>query len=203
MIKAICFDLDGVYFTPYGKQSFHRALSAEFGADPLVVDEIMYRSQVMRDLVTGQITPTDFWHSVRTETGITATDIELVTRWVRDYEIDADVRRVVAAVREQGFLTCVCTNNNIVRLSALENKFHFYQDFDVLVSSHEVGYTKPSPEIFLALLEKLAIEPNALLYADDNEDRLSGAKQLGINVFVYKNFPQFLSTLEEYGVKID
>lgn len=30
-IKAICFDLDGVYFTAKGKNSFHQALSAEYG----------------------------------------------------------------------------------------------------------------------------------------------------------------------------
>lgn len=201
-IRAICFDLDGVYFTPQGKQSFHRALSEEFGADPAIVDEIMYRSDVMRDLVTGKIEPHDLWEYVRNKTGITTSDEELVARWIRDYEIDPDVQKAVRSAKEQGFITCVCTNNNAARLPALETKFGFSSDFDAVVSSHEVGYTKPSKEIFETLLEKTGVQASELLYSDDNPDRLEGAKDLGINVFVYENFDQFLKKLSELGVQL-
>jgi epoxide hydrolase-like predicted phosphatase len=201
-IKAICFDLDGVYFTPEGKRSFHRALSGEFGADPAVVDEIMYRSKAMRDLVMGIIAPSEFWEYLRAETSITATDEELVVRWVRDYEIDEQVRKVVRSAKEQGYVTCVCTNNNAARLPALEAKFNFYQDFDAVVSSQEVGHTKPSNEIFAALLEKTGVKPNELVYSDDNPERLQGARDLGINVFVYENFDQFLQELSNLGINL-
>ena len=137
-IKAICFDLDGVYFTSKGKRSFHNALSKEFGAAPNKVDEIMYRSEAMRDLVTGQMESEEFWKYLRKETNITATDDELKARWIRDYEIDLNVQKSVRSAREQGFVTCVCTNNNAIRLPALEANFNFYIDFDVIVSSHEV-----------------------------------------------------------------
>jgi putative hydrolase of the HAD superfamily len=201
-IKAICFDLDGVYFTPKGKQSFHRALSKEFGADPAKVDEIMYRSQEMRDLVTGKIKPRDFWEYVRNEAGITASDKELVDRWIQDYEIDIDVQKAVRSAKGQGFITCVCTNNNAARLPALDAKFGFYSDFDAVVSSHEVGYTKPSKEIFEALLEKTGVQANELAYSDDNPERLQGAKDLGINVFVYENFDQFLYELSQLEINL-
>jgi putative hydrolase of the HAD superfamily len=201
-IKAICFDLDGVYFTPQGKQSFHRALSEEFEADPAVVDEIMYRSKAMKELVTGKITPTEFWEHLRAQTNIKATDEELTSRWIRDYEIDSDVQKAVRSAKEQGFITCVCTNNNTARLPALEAKFGFYKDFDVVVSSHEIGHTKPSKEIFEALLEKTGVRPDELVYSDDNPDRLQGAKDLGITVFVYKSFDQFLSELRQLGISL-
>jgi len=201
-IKAICFDLDGVYFTPEGKQSFHRALSEDFGADPAVVDEIMYRSDAMSDLVTGKIEPHDLWEYVRNETKITVSDEELVARWIRDYEIDRNVQKTVRSAKEQGFITCVCTNNNAARLPALETKFGFYSDFDAVVSSHEVGHTKPSKEIFEVLLEKTGVQASELVYSDDNPERLQGAKDLGINVFVYKNFDQFLEELSHLGINL-
>jgi|AntRauTorckE6833_2_1112554.scaffolds.fasta_scaffold30861_2 putative hydrolase of the HAD superfamily len=201
-IKAICFDLDGVYFTSQGKRSFHQALSEEFGAESARVDEIMYRSQEMRDLVTGKIEPHELWEYIRKETGIKATDEEFVARWIKDYEIDADVQKAVRSAKGQGFITCVCTNNNAARLPALEAKFGFYSDFDAVVSSHEVGYTKPSKEIFEALLEKTGVQANELVYSDDNPERLQGAKDLGINVFVYENFDQFLQELSQLGINL-
>jgi len=201
-IKAICFDLDGVYFSPEGKQSFHRALSEEFGAEPARVDEIMYRSEEMRDFVTGKIEPYVLWEYIRQETSIKVTDEEFVTRWIKDYQIDADVQKAVQSAKEQGFITCICTNNNAARLPALEVKFGFYSDFDVVVSSHEVGHTKPSKEIFEVLLEKTGVQANELVYSDDNSERLQGAKDLGINVFVYENFEQFLQELSRLGIRL-
>jgi len=154
----------------------------------------------MRNLALGHITPTDFWHALRAATGISATDDELTARWIRDYEIDESVRDVVINARRAGYKTCVCTNNNAIRLPALEERFHFYQDFDVIVSSHEAGFVKPTQEIFQILLDRLDIESQELIYADDNPDRLDGAKRLGITTFVYESFEQFTKELERHGV---
>jgi len=90
IIKAICFDLDGVYFTPQGKQSFHRALSEEFGANSEKVDEIMHRSDAMRDLVTGKIEPHEFWEYLRNMTDITTSAEELeaeVSKLMQDDDV--------------------------------------------------------------------------------------------------------------------
>ncbi len=202
-IKAICFDLDGVYFTPEGKKSFHNALITEYAADKQIVDEFMNRGQDMARLVRGKISPGDFWNNFRVVTGINATNQELTKRWVRDYEIDDKVRDIVLKTRAMGYKTCVCTNNNVIRLSALEDRFHFMKDFDCIVSSHEIGYTKPSKEIFLELLRRLDIKPEELVYSDDNPERLNGATELGIITFVFENIDQFLKKLNDLGINLD
>lgn len=201
-IKAICFDLDGVYFTPRGKSSFQRALTDEYGVPQGIADEFMYRSPEMTQLVRGQMTPETFWSRFRERTGITAPDQELADRWVRDYEVDQNVHATVLRARAQGLQTCVCTNNNEIRLAPLIERFHLRDTFDVIVSSHEVGHTKPSKEIFEALLEKLHVRPEELAYSDDNPDRLHGAQELGIEAFVFDNFDQFIDELKVRGVDL-
>ena len=101
-IKAICFDLDGVYFTPKGKNSFHQGLINEYGVSKEIVDDLMYRSPVMSQLVRGKISSSDFWDKVREMTGITALDEELTNRWVRDYEVDENVKKAVLKAKEKG-----------------------------------------------------------------------------------------------------
>lgn len=200
--KAICFDLDGVYFTTRGKESFLQALVDEFSGDAEKVAHMMTKSDAMRALVTGKLAPAEFWNILRSETGITASDEALTARWIQDYEIDGEVAEVVRRACELGYKTCVCTNNNPIRLPALEARFGFMKDFDVVVSSHEVGYTKPSREIFEVLLERVGVAPSELIYADDNPNRLQGARDLGITVFVYEDFPQFVGELRRLDVVI-
>ncbi len=199
-IKAICFDLDGVYFTSAGKRSFHLALSEEFDGDAAAIDEFMLHSTTMREFVIGKITPAEFFAALRDMTGIGASDEEITARWVRDYAIDLQVQAAVWSARSQGYLTCICTNNNAARLTALEAKFGFSKDFDVIVSSHEVGYTKPSREIFTVLLDSLGVAPAELVYADDNADRLQGANELGITTFVFEDFEQFKNELRQQKI---
>lgn len=202
MIKAICFDLDGVYFTPKGKSSFHEALISEYGVSKDVVDELMYRSPEMAQLVRGQIRAGDFWNKARQITGILASDEELTSRWVRDYEVNENVRRSVLRAKELGYKTCVCTNNNGIRLPILIERFKLHDDFDVIVSSHEVGQTKPHKEIFEELLKKLGVNGEELVYSDDNPDRLAGANELGIKTFVFEDFDQFVVELKKLGIDL-
>jgi inorganic pyrophosphatase len=201
-IKAICFDLDGVFFTPKGKNSFHNALINEYGVSKEIIDELMYRSPEMAQLVRGKISTTDFWNKVREITGITATDEELTQRWVRDYEVDNDVLQAVKNAKSQGYKTCVCTNNNGIRLPVLIERYDLNSLFDVIVSSHEIGFTKPSKEIFQTLLDGLSISGQELVYSDDNPERLLGAKELGIHTFQFHNFEQYLSELNKLGIDL-
>lgn len=156
----------------------------------------------MAQLVRGTITPKDFWNRFRSMTGITASDQELTDRWVRDYEVNEDVKMVVQNAKEQGYKTCVCTNNNAIRLTRLSELYHLQDDFDCIVSSHEVGYTKPSKEIFEELLRRLDVRPEELVYSDDNPERLMGANELGIQTFVFEDFAQFVKKLRELGVTL-
>lgn len=202
MIKAICFDLDGVYFTPKGKNSFHQGLITEYGVKKEIVDEVMQKSSLMAKLVRGQINATDFWNEFRNITGITASDQELTGRWVRDYEINPQVKKAVLRAKELGYKTCVCTNNNGIRLPRLVEQFNLAKDFDVIVSSHEIGHPKPAKEIFGELLKQLNVKPNELIYSDDNPNRLAGASELGIETFVFENFDQFIGKIRELGINL-
>lgn len=202
MIKAICFDLDGVFFTNKGKQSFQTAMTTEFGIPEDVAKDFMTKSSWMAQLVRGQLTPTQFWSRFRELKWTDMSDEELAQRWVKDYEIDQDVLEAVKNAKAQGYKTCVCTNNNAVRLPLLVERYKLNDLFDVIVSSHEVGFTKPDLKIFEALLTKLDVKGEELIYADDNPDRLQGARDLGINTFQFHNFQQYLAELKKLGVDL-
>lgn len=202
MIKAICFDLDGVFFTPKGKNSFHNFL-IEMCGDKELVDNLMYKSPEMSQLVRGQISQADFWNRVRQITGIELSDKEFAERWVKDYEVDEKVLESVKNAKRLGYKTCVCTNNNAIRLPILVEQYKLNELFDCIVSSHEVGFTKPDKKIFEALLDKLHVEAKELVYSDDNLERLAGARELGINVFQFHTFEQFVEELQKLGVDLE
>ncbi len=55
------------------------------------------------------------------------------------------------------------------------------QYLDFYVTSHEVGYDKPHPEIFLAALQKAGVKPEETMYIGDQYDQdIIGARSVGM-----------------------
>jgi len=200
VIKAVCFDLDGVYFTPEGKKSFETSL-IDLSNNKEKALHVLYQSTEMLDYIKGIITEEVFWDYVREYLSINLTNEELTHLWVKDYQINIEVKTYIEKIKRKGYISCTCSNNNPARVRGLQNMFHFLEDFDVSIFSYETGTVKPSIEIFKTLVEKAGVKPSELVYSDDNPERLHGAKELGITAFIYKDFTQFTAELEKLGVR--
>ena len=201
MIKVICFDLDGVYFPPEGKKAFQKALT-DMTKNDEKVQYVLYKCPEMLEFVKGKMEEHLFWDFVRNYLDLKLTDQEFRDLWTKEYTINEEVRKYVLNAKAQGYKTCICSNNNIARIESLQARFNFLDDFDIKIFSYEIGFVKPEKEFFEELIKQSEVNANEIVYSDDRPDRIEGAKELGINVFVYENFPQFLSELKKLGVDL-
>lgn len=200
MIKAFCFDLDGVLFTEQSFRNFMKNLPKEVN-NPAKVEGVLYKSREMLDFKSGKIGEKEFWNFATKKLKITV-DIEgISTIFQNSYKIRQEVVDFIKKVRSAGYKTCVCSNNFPTRIKALNGKWRFLDYFDVKVFSYEVGYMKPAKEIFQKLVDRSEVLPEEIIYSDDDESKLTGARELGINTFVYEDFDSFVKNLEELGVK--
>lgn len=199
MIKAICFDLDGVYFTAESFKRF-KANLPKTETDEEKINFVLYKSDEMAKFKKGEISEEDFWDFARRELGIKV-DNEEIFECLRDsYVVNPDVKKYVEEIREKGYMSCVCSNNFETRIRELNKKFDFLKDFDFAVFSYEEGVMKPDKKIFESLVAKSGVQANEIVYSDDESSRLQGAIELGIQAFVYENFKQFRKKLSEFGV---
>lgn len=200
MIKAICFDLDGVYFTSNGFSSFKKAIET-LGVEYKDIEYILHKKPMLQ-FKKGEIDEETFWKNAVDYWKIDKSPQELINLLPQGYEINPEVDSLVHTVRKNGYKTCICSNNFTTRIKKLEEKFNFLKDFDAYVFSYEVGVTKPNREIFEELVKRAEVNPNELVYSDDSEDKLKGALELGINAFVYESFDQFKKELVNLGVTL-
>lgn len=200
MIKAITFDLDGVYF-PDGKAKFIASL-AEFGIDETEAKRVFLKSEQMnRRYKVGKMSDSDFWNWASEEWDIALTAEDIMARLIDSYRMDPEVVDLVRTVRSAGYKTMICSNNFPARINGLNTKFHFLDDFDVVVLSYEVGTCKPDSKIFSRLIELSGVNADEILFADDDPSNLMQAKELGITTYAYQNFDGFIAELKAQGVK--
>mgnify|MGYP001604270730 FL=1 len=186
MVKAITFDLDGVYFTA---ESFSRFVN-KF-PDPGKAMQTLKKSQEMANFKLGKTTENDYWDYVRKELGAPYSNEEIFSMLRDSYETNPLVREFLLEIRSRGIKTCICTNNFVTRIRELDQKFDFLKDFDVKVISCEIGVAKPGTEIFEELVRQAGCEAGEIIYADDNEGSYKSALGVGIKAFLYTDFEDF------------
>ncbi len=201
MIRAITFDLDGVYF-PNGKANFVKALGG-LGVPEDEAKRVFLKSDQMNQLYkNGKMTDEEFWGWAAKEWKINKTPQELIDLLVAGYDVDEKVVETVKKVRANGYKTLICSNNFKSRIDGLQKKFGFLNDFDAWVFAYEVGASKPSEIIFQELVKRAEVPAETIVFADDNPNNLEGAQKIGITTFLYEGFDKFLEQLRGLGVKI-
>lgn len=199
MIKGICFDLDGVYFKSTGIKGFIQELTQLCGDEQKALHAMLWDEEI-NQFKQGALSEQEFWSYVNTYLGLSLTVPEYASLLGKHYEIDSNIQTIVQKVRKLGYKTLICSNNYPTRIQVLQEKFGFFSDFDVRIFSYEVGITKPDIRIFKKLIETSRLEANEIVYADDQENKLTGACALGINTTLYTTFEAYQQYLISLGV---
>ena len=199
MIKAITFDLDGVYFLN-GKSNFIKSLEKHGVSESEAVRVFLKSDEMNRVYKEGKMTDEEYWTFAIKEWGIDLSVQEAMDLLIAGYEVNEDVAPIVKDLRDKGYKTCICSNNFPARINGLQKRFGFLDDFDSISLSYDVGATKPSQEIFQKLIDESGVNADEIVFADDNDHNLEGAKQLGIQAFFYEGFDHFIGKLRELGV---
>ncbi|HSX06177.1 MAG TPA: HAD-IA family hydrolase [Candidatus Saccharimonadia bacterium] len=67
--------------------------------------------------------------------------------------------------------------------------------FDAVVLSHGIGLTKPHPEMYQMIADRLDLGPAECLFVDDHERHIAGAQDVGMRTLLYTDFAQLQADL--------
>jgi HAD superfamily hydrolase (TIGR01509 family) len=173
---TIVFDLGGVLVE-------NVTLEALSGLVPERLDTETIRSRWLasdsvRAFELGRSDPLDFATSFVADWGIALSPAEFLTEfatWPRDFWPAS--LELIDELREQHVVACL-SNCNVVHWKRFGG---FAEQFDAAFSSHLLGLIKPDREVFSALLSRLAVPPEEVLYFDDAPECVDAARDLGID----------------------
>ncbi len=201
MIKAVVFDLDGVYFEG-GTERFIESLTSKYGITKDNIVKVYLKSEEMQKYKRGVIDSNSFWAYAIKEWNIQATREELVDLLISSYSVNPKTEDFVKELKSKGIKNAICTNNFPDRFENLKRKFQLDSHFDVIVTSYEEGITKPSDEIFKILASKLNLNPREIVMSDDREINVEALKRLGFEAFLYQGLEDFINKINIYNQKL-
>jgi epoxide hydrolase-like predicted phosphatase len=196
VIRAVVFDIGGVLeITP--DLGVDRRWETRLG---LPAGEIGAR---LRDVweggSVGTITLDDVHEALKDRLGL---DDEKLAQFMadvwREYVGTANTELIEYARRLRPRYRTGIVSNSFVGAREREQAAYGFEDLvEQIVYSHEAGFNKPDPRIYALICTRLNVPPGEMVFLDDTEMCVAGARDVGIHAVRYQDNAQAIAEIEK------
>jgi putative hydrolase of the HAD superfamily len=152
---------------------------------------ILRQTDVFDRLDTGKVTLSEFRQAIRDFTHVNLTDVQIDDAWCAMLlDFPEENACLLRKLRTDGYHLYLLSNTNEMHIDYytkyLEQQFGrnlLDELFDRTFYSHEIGYRKPNREAFEYILKAEGLKPAEILFIDDLENNVIGARQIGIQAY--------------------
>jgi epoxide hydrolase-like predicted phosphatase len=189
--EAIIFDYGRVLVGPVDEESFDdnltrlaRRCGFDQGAD---LWNHIYISQGWEDSKRGRLSHADFWAEQLAALGITTSEDRAAFKlnFFAYWGLLPGMKALLHELHAKYRLAVLSNTSRKGFADYLVERRGFDHLFDEVVSSAEVGFAKPEPEIYHITLDRLNIQPGQALFVDDLKRNTDAAEKLGIPSIVF------------------
>ncbi len=176
-IDVVVFDLGGVLVEFSGFSQLPEILTVELPAEE--VRRRWIASPAVSAFERGGLSGDDFAAAFAREWNLRVAPAEFLERfsgWAMDFYPGA--RDLVTDVRRRVPAACF-SNSNPIHWEKNFKRFAIQQAFDHCFASFEIGFVKPDAEAFELVATRLDCEPRRILFLDDTEVNVEGARRVG------------------------
>ena len=196
VIRAVVFDIGGVLeITP--DLGVDRLWETRLG---LPAGEILVRMRdIWRGGSIGTITLDDVHEALRDRLGL---DDQTLAQYMadvwREYLGTANTELIEYARELRPRYRTGIVSNSFVGAREREQAAYGFEDLvEEIVYSHEVGFSKPDPRIYALICSRLGVSPEEMVFLDDSEVCVAGARDVGIYAVHYQDNAQAIAEIEK------
>ena len=185
MTNTILTDFDGVIriWSP----EIHRKAERATGLPEGAILGTAFSDDLLPLVITGQISDDEWREKIAdllSEDFPKANAERAVELWsASPGEVDWEVLEILRVCRKKAKLVLI--SNATSRLPSDLQRLGIAEDFDYIINSSEVRFTKPDPNIYFAALNTVGATPGQTLFIDDNAGHVAAATRLGIAGYTY------------------
>jgi putative hydrolase of the HAD superfamily len=196
-IKNIVFDLGGVLITLDRAEAVRRFEEAGLKNAAELLDPY-HQKGVFLELEEGKLSQEAFYEAVCKEAGRFISNETIDHAWMGFLkEVPEYKLKMLEDLKAMGYRLYLLSNTNPVIMSwALSPLFSLQGKsldsyFDKLYLSYQIGYTKPSFEIFDFMFKDATISPSETLFIDDGSANIEMGKKWGMKTHLVENGKDF------------
>jgi len=200
MIKAILCDLGNVIINVHDDIKI-RNIKKYSSKSEKFIKNFLSNSKARKDFDRGKISAIQLYKNLKSNLNLKLSFRQFKKVWCSYFSRREEMERLIKKLKKN-YKLILLSNTDEIHFAYIKNKYKILDIFDGFVLSYKVGYTKPSPLIYLHAIKKVKTFPIQMLYIDDIPGFVKVAKLFGIKSIQYKNFNQLKSKLKQFNIKV-
>jgi epoxide hydrolase-like predicted phosphatase len=194
-IRAVVFDIGGVLEITE-KMTFGQRWEEKLGLAPGAIGEPL--ADVWDAGAVGTMTEEAVYRTIGERLGVAREQVDamMADMWEQYLGVaNPELIEYARALRPR-YRTGILSNSFVGAREREQEAYGFCDLVDELVYSHEVGVCKPDPRIYELTCARLDVRPDEMLFLDDVERCVAGARKAGIHAVRYRNNAQAIAEIE-------
>ena len=197
-IKAIVLDADGVIINK--PDMFSVQYQKEFGISNDVM--LPFFKGRFQDCLVGKADLKEELEPLLKKWAWPGLVEELLDYWFKsEHYIDEKIVAEIARLKRMGIKCYLGTDQEKYRTEYIRKNMGLEKIFDKIYSSAEMGYKKPDKEFFEIITNDLKnkenIQPEEIMFWDDDEKNVMAGRELGWRSYLYENFEGFYRVVSQ------
>ena len=176
-IELILFDLGGVLVELRG-----RPIPQDWLPDDMRFDCTDFLlSETAKSFEKGLIDAQSFAESIKEELNIEVSPENIIQHFT-DWPVGLfpGAHQLLKSINSR-FRLAVLSNTNELHWPRITSEFMITHYFEKIFASHLLKMAKPELDIFKHVISELGVEPDRILFLDDNQNNIDAARHLGIH----------------------
>jgi len=199
MIKSIIFDVGGVLMTDVPLKKIAQDLSARFSMPEDELHSYLYPNEHWTHLTLGEISEDEYWDYFLKTSKVKVDRKELKDRVRRELRPIGENVKIVPLLKSQ-YKLAILSNHSKEWSEFMRKEFDFFDSFDQIIFSCDVGLRKPDSRIYKLALTKLNSEPEECVFIDDKKRNTDGAEKVGMKTILLENVSKLREELFGLGL---
>jgi HAD superfamily hydrolase (TIGR01509 family) len=195
---VVLFDLGGVLVEFRGPATLLRWLGGRLA--PEQIWPLWLGSPVVREFEGGFVEPHVFADRLIADLGLPVDRGEFLDDFARwPSALYAGALELIDRI-PRSYVRATLSNTNVLHWPRITEELKLGAVFDSHFPSHLTGKLKPDPEVFAHVAQKLACEPSAILFLDDQPLNVEAARAAGLRAVQASGVAEAESALVAAGV---
>jgi epoxide hydrolase-like predicted phosphatase len=184
MKRAVIFDFGGVLMKTLD-YSYRHQWDDRLGLPGNTVEKLVHGSESWRQAQLGSLSMEDYWQDVAEQLKLSPQELtQLQADYFKGDRLDSNLIGYIRELRARGHRVALLSNDSAALHQKLE-RLDILDLFDPLIISANIGFMKPAPEAYLAMLHALQLPPEQTVFIDDMPYNIIGAQAVGIHAIQY------------------
>ena len=202
MIKTIISDLGNVIIKA-DNAILANNLSKHSKKSPEEIENQLFWSDLDIAYHEGRISSEEFYKKVTDLFGLSLTFEEFKQVYSSSlFDVNKELLDFFGNIKDK-YKLLLLSDTNEIDINFVKNKYSFFEIFDDLILSFEVGLSKnrQPKEIFSEVVKQAGCLPEECVFIDDMEEYVKEARVNGLKAIHYTNMENLLRDFEKLGVK--